>query len=114
MLRTNRKQNCDLIAGKGSMQKTSLVCSLLVAFGLSTLIVGCEPAKTAGTKAVKKPSGKGSTTGGGAEVPAAPSKGAAEIPKVEAPKAESEPAVEEKPKAEAEPAVTEEKPKTEN
>ena len=85
-----------------------------MAFGLSTMIVGCEPPKKVDTKGGKKSSGVGSTTGGGAEVPTAPSKGAAETPKVEAPKTEeAAPATEEKPKTEAEPAG-EEKPKSEN
>lgn len=93
------------------MRKTHLVCSLLMAFGLSILISGCEPANKAGTAKPSNSKGLASTTGGGTEVPVAPSKGATEAPKVEATKSEAEPAAEEKPKAEAEPAP--EKAKTE-
>lgn len=96
------------------MRKSPLICSLLMAFGLSILISGCEPANKAGmgTKSVSKNNGKGSTTGGGTEVPSAPSKGAVESPKAEAPKVEAEPAADEKPKTDAVPAA-EEKPKSE-
>ena len=85
------------------MRKTPVICSLLMALGMSTLMIGCEPAGK-NTKPPARTPGLGSTTGGGAEVPVAPSKGAAETPKVEAPKTE-EPKAEapkvEEPKAEA-------------
>lgn len=87
------------------MPKINAVCSLLMAMGISTLIVGCEPAAKTGTKpAAKSSSGAGSTTGGGVEVPAAAPKGAAETPKADAPAAEPKaeaPAVEAKPEAPA-------------
>lgn len=79
------------------MRKVHLVCSLLLAFSASVIVVGCdaskpasnpsmtgpapsdaatpkgEAAKTDGKKATgkKKSSGSSSTTGGGVEVPAA-------------------------------------------
>ena len=86
------------------MRKTPFICSLLMAFGLSIVIGGCEPANKAGSATkTSKVKGPGSTTGGGTEVPVAPSKGSAETPKAEAPKTDAAPAGEEKPK-EAEPA----------
>jgi hypothetical protein len=64
------------------MHKTPVICSLLLGFGLSAVMVGCEPPKAAKpvTKPTGKPAGSSSTTGGGAEVPAAPKKGAEETP----------------------------------
>ena len=89
------------------MRKIPLMCSLLVAFGLSTMFVGCDAPKPV-VKGPAKTGGAGSTTGGGAEVPAAPKKGADETPAKateEAPEkaAEEAPAKagEEAPKAEA-------------
>ena len=98
-----------LLLEKSSMRKTPFICSLLMAFGLSIVIGGCEPANKAGsgTKSAKV-KGPGSTTGGGTEVPVAPSKGSAEAPKMEAPKMEDPKA--EAPKTDAAPAG-EEKPK---
>ncbi len=64
---------------KSSMRKIPVICSLLVAFGLSAIFVGCDAPKPV-TKTPGKSSGAGSTTGGGAEVPAAPKKGAVETP----------------------------------
>jgi hypothetical protein len=64
---------------KNSMRKIPVISSLLVAFGLSTMFVGCDAPKPV-TKTPGKSSGAGSTTGGGAEVPAAPKKGAEETP----------------------------------
>ena len=61
------------------MRKIPVICSLLVAFGLSAMFVGCDAPKPV-TKTPGKSSGAGSTTGGGAEVPAAPKKGAEETP----------------------------------
>ena len=78
-----------------------------MAFGMSTLMVGCEPAAKKDTKPnPARATGPGSTTGGGAEVPAAAAKGAEEKPKTETP-----PAAEEKTET---PPAGEEKPKTEN
>ena len=59
---------------------------MLMALGLSAVLVGCEPPKQA-TKAPAAKSGAGSTTGGGAEVPAKPAAGEKEKP-AEAPKAD--------------------------
>ena len=74
------------------MQKTSLICSLLTGFALS--MAGCEPPKPA-VKPAAKSAGAGSTTGGGADVPATPpSGGAAEAPKSDAKPTEDKPAVE--------------------
>jgi hypothetical protein len=114
LLRMNRGQEWEFIVGKGSMRKTPVICSLLMAFGMSTLMIGCEPAAKQ-TKPAGKVPGNGSTTGGGAEVPAAPSKGAEEKPTADAApaaeeKTEAAPAVEEK--TDAAPAG-DEKPKTE-
>jgi hypothetical protein len=116
--RKNRWQNLVIVVGKGSMHKISLICSLLMAFGLSALMVGCEnPKPPAETKTLKKADkGAGSTTGGGTEVPAA--KGKAETPKAadkpaaEAPKKDEAAKTEEAPaKTEEAPAKTEEAPK---
>jgi len=71
-----------------SMRNVHIVSSMLVAFGLSILNVGCEPAKRPESKgtttaegvqtkagpgttagSVKINSGPGSTTGGGVELP---------------------------------------------
>ncbi|HEY0982543.1 MULTISPECIES: hypothetical protein [unclassified Schlesneria] len=75
------------------MLKSPMMCSLLMAFGISAMILGCEPAKqetkTPPPLASSAPTGGGSTTGGGAEVPATPSTGAPETP---AAPAEGEPA----------------------
>ncbi len=81
------------------MRKIPVICSLLVAFGLSAMVVGCDAPKPV-TKTPGKSAGAGSTTGGGAEVPAAPKKGADETP---AKTTEEAPAKvgEEAPKAEA-------------
>lgn len=69
------------------MHKVHIVSSLLVAFGLSIFSIGCDPAKSPATNgkpgatgAVKKPTGPGSTTGGGTEVPAAAAGGTTETP----------------------------------
>ena len=92
------------------MRKIPVICSLLMAFGLSAMIVGCEPPKPAktDTKTPGKKSGASSTTGGGAEVPAAPKKGAEETPAKPAEETPEKPAEEapakggeEAPKAEA-------------
>ncbi len=66
------------------MHKTPVICSLLMAFGLSTLLAGCEPAAKQ-TKPMPKMAGNGSTTGGGAEVPSKPTMGTSEKPKPAAP-----------------------------
>ena len=66
-----------------------------MACGLSAMMVGCEPPKSATKPAVK--AGAGSTTGGGAEVPPAapaapagtPEKPAEPAPKADAPKADA-------------------------
>jgi hypothetical protein len=75
----------EIMLDKDSMRKTSAICSLLLTFGMSILLIGCEPpAKPPAKPAVKpaaKSSGGGSTTGGGAEVPAAPAQGEPETPK---------------------------------
>jgi hypothetical protein len=69
------------------MHKTYLICSLLTAFGISLTLSGCEPSKSPSppnskeTKTAPQAPGKGSTTGGGTEVPKKPSKGEAEAPK---------------------------------
>lgn len=72
------------------MHKTHLICSLLTAFGISMMVVGCQPSgSTPATKATKEPpkatsqdsSKSGGTAKGGTEVPANPSKGEAEKPK---------------------------------
>ena len=88
------EQALKSVVGKGSMQKTSLVCSLLMAFGLTASMVGCDqPKKEAATPPkAKMGSGAGSTTGGGASVP--PAKGKSETPKApekagESPKADA-------------------------
>ena len=88
------------------MRKIPLICSLLVTFGLSAMFVGCDaPKAKTGTKTPGKSAGAGSTTGGGAEVPAAPKKGDEETPAKgteEAPsKAAEEKPAEDAPKAEA-------------
>ena len=84
------------------MYKTSVICSLLMALGLSAVLVGCEPPKAAVKPAPAK-SGAGSTMGGGAEVPAKPAAGATEKPAAKADEtakpAEDKPA--EAPKADA-------------
>ena len=95
------------------MHKVHIVSSLLVAFGLSIFSIGCDPAKSPATNgkpgatgAVKKPTGPGSTTGGGTEVPAAAAGGTTETPAEAKPEADkpAEAAPEEKkaeePKAE--------------
>jgi hypothetical protein len=93
------------------MRNVNLVCSLLVAFSVSMLGLGCDSSKPApkmtgpaptmgdseavdGTKATgsaPKDSGAGSTTGGGIEVPADPAGGTTEepatVPEVKAPDA---------------------------
>jgi hypothetical protein len=84
----------DSLAGTGfngwkfSMRKMPVLCSFLMAFGLSAVMIGCDPASKApmssATKARVTPAGPGSTTGGGVEVPTPPAKGAAETPKAEA------------------------------
>ena len=74
-----------------------------MAFGLSAMMVGCDSA-TKQTKPAPK-SGVGSTTGGGAEVPAAPSAGKAETPVVPAKPAEPAPAVDPAPKVDPAPAA---------
>ena len=83
------------------MYKTPVICSLLMAFGLSALMVGCEPSKM-GPKPGPKPAIPSSTTGGGTEVPKAP-KGSAEMPKAAepAPKVDEAPKTEDAPKADA-------------
>lgn len=79
------------------MRKTPVICSLLMAFGLSAIMVGCEPASK-GTKPKGKAAGVGSTTGGGAEVPSSPSSGKAETPKSDPPQSAEPPKSDETPK----------------
>lgn len=99
------------------MHKISVVCSLLMAFSLSALIVGCEPPKTQ-TKQLPKSNSGGSTTGGGTTVPKKPSKGTAETPKAaepapkeDAPKEGDTPKDGDAPKSSETPKDGEEKPK---
>lgn len=98
-----------------SMRKVHIVSSLLVAFGLSIVSIGCDPAKPATQKVKPKP-GSGSTTGGGTEVPAAAAGGTTEKPeaKPEETKPEEKPAeeksVEATPAEEKTEAKPEEKP----
>lgn len=82
------------------MRKTPVICSFLMGFSLSAMIVGCEPSKAPATKAPVLPARPGSTTGGGAKVPPSPSKGTAETPKAAepAPKTEETPAAPDAPK----------------
>ncbi|WP_010583029.1 hypothetical protein [Schlesneria paludicola] len=77
------------------MHKTQAICSLLMAFGLSTVMVGCDAPKGGTKPAPKAAAGAGSTTGGGAEVPAAPSAGTPETPKAPEKPAEAAPKAEE-------------------
>lgn len=68
------------------MRKTPVVCSLLMAFSLSAMIVGCEPPKEATKQQPKEAkSSGGSTTGKGTKVPPSPSKGTVETPKATQP-----------------------------
>lgn len=111
------------------MRNVYLVCSLLMAFSVSMLGLGCdaskpappkmtgpaptmgnsEPVTTDGTKATgtaPKDSGPGSTTGGGIEVPADPAGGTTEVPatvpEVKAPDAKPEVKPEAKPEESSE------------
>ena len=71
----------EIMLEKDSMRNTSAICSLLLTFGMSILLIGCEPPAKPAVKPAAKSSGGGSTTGGGAEVPAAPAQGEPETPK---------------------------------
>ena len=62
------------------MLKSPMMCSLLMSFGLSAMILGCEPANKSATKPPLASSAPGSTTGGGVEVPSTPSLGTPETP----------------------------------
>lgn len=104
--RTNRGAALEKKVSR-SMHKVHIVSSLLVAFGLSILSVGCESAKKPATIPVKTSTGPGSTTGGGTEVPAAATGGVTEKPE-EKPATESKP--EDKPAEEKTEAKPEEKP----
>ena len=65
----------EIMLEKDSMRKTSAICSLLLTFGMSILLIGCEPP----AKPAVKPAAKSS--GGGSKVPAAPAQGEPETPK---------------------------------
>ena len=98
------------------MRKVHIVSSLLVAFGLSIFSMGCDPAKKPATSPIKKPSGPGSTTGGGTEIPSStvgipekPEEKPAEEKKPEDKPAEDKPA-EDKTEAKPEEKKADEKP----
>ena len=80
------------------MCKTPVICSFLMSFSLSALIVGCEPAPKDAIKekapAATTGSKPGSTTGKGVKVPPSPSKGKAETPKAAAPQTDVKPETE--------------------
>lgn len=87
------------------MRKIPVLCSLLMAFSLSAMIVGCEPKKPAVSPPTKLAT-PSSTTGKGTDVPPKSSKGSVEKPKAvdpaaekpEAPKEEDAPKKDDAPK----------------